>query len=114
MTNRHSSLLLAPIAWAVVLTVIGIAAFYMVAMTTVARSRFSTRTIGREHLVGRRGHADGVFDPYGIVVVDGAKWRARSHRAAGIAPGDAVEVLQVTGIMLEVAPIARDQDIVRE
>ena len=100
--------------WAVVLIVIGIASFYMVALTTVARSRFSTRTIGREHLVGRRGIAETVFDPYGTVDVDGAKWRARSHRAAGIAQGDAVEVLEVTGIMLEVVPVEGEFPEVRD
>jgi membrane-bound ClpP family serine protease len=94
--------------WAVILTIIGVAAFYMVAMTTVARSRFSTRTIGREHRVGRRGRAETAFEPFGVVEVDGARWRARSHRAAGIAPGDAIEVLEVTGIMLEVAPLAEE------
>jgi len=100
--------------WAVVLTVIAVAAFYMVALTTVARSRFSTRTIGREHLVGRRGTAETSFDPFGIVDVDGARWRARSHRAAGIAPGDAVEVMEVTGIMLEVVPFGARPDGVRD
>ena len=100
--------------WAVILTIIGIAAFYMVAMTTVVRARFSTRTIGREQLVGRHGHAESAFDPFGVVEVDGARWRARSHRAAGIAPGDAVEVLEVTGIMLEVAPVDDESGGVRE
>jgi membrane-bound ClpP family serine protease len=91
--------------WAVVLTVIGIASFYIVALTTVARSRFSTRTIGREHLVGRHGVAETSFDPMGIVEVDGARWQARSHRAAGVGPGDAIEVVAVSGIMLEIAPV---------
>lgn len=91
--------------WAVVLVVVGVAAFYMVALTTVARSRFSTRTIGRTHLVGRRGVAQTDFDPMGIVDVDGARWQARSHRAAGLGPGDDVEVLEVKGIMLEVGPV---------
>ncbi len=90
--------------WAVVLAVVGIAAFYMVALTTVARSRFSTRTIGREHLIGKHGVAETGFDPTGIVQVDGARWKARSHRAAGIGPGDAVEVVAVTGVVLEVGP----------
>lgn len=102
-----------PRPWAVVLTVIGIAAFYMVALTTVARSRFSTRTIGRDHLVGRVGIAETTFEPMGIVDVDGARWRARSHRAAGIGPGDSVEVLAVSGIMLEVGP-HQDSTGVRE
>lgn len=94
--------------WAVVLAVIGVASFYMIALTTVTRSRFSTITIGREHLVGRVGVAETGFDPMGIVEVDGARWQARSHRAAGLSAGDPVEVLAVSGIMLEVGPPASD------
>ena len=100
--------------WAVVLTVVGVASFYMVALTTVARSRFSTRTIGREQLVGRVGTAETTFDPTGIIDLDGARWRARSHRAAGIAPGDPVEVLAVAGIMLEIGPHDAIREDVRE
>ncbi len=90
--------------WAIVLTVIGVALFYGFAITTVLRARFSTRTIGREQLIGKRGTAETSFDPTGVVVVDGVRWQARSHRAAGLGPGDAVEVLEVAGIMLEVGP----------
>jgi membrane-bound serine protease (ClpP class) len=93
-----------PAWWGVVITVIGIALFYGFALTTVVRSRFSTLTIGREYLVGKQGIAETDFDPEGVVVVDGARWRARSHRAAGLGPGDAVEVLEVNGILLEVGP----------
>jgi membrane-bound ClpP family serine protease len=100
--------------WAVVLTVAGIALFYAFAITTVMRARFSTRTIGREQLVGRTGTAETGFDPTGVVLVDGARWTARSHRAAGIRPGDAVEVIEVKGIMLEVGPVGdRPRDGVR-
>ncbi|MDJ0663018.1 MAG: NfeD family protein [Acidimicrobiia bacterium] len=90
--------------WSVVLTAIGIALFYLFAMTTIVRSRFGTPTIGREHLVGATGVADSALDPDGVVVIDGAKWRARSHRAAGIAAGAEIEVLAVEGITLQVAP----------
>jgi len=93
-----------PAWWAVVITVAGIALFYGFALTTVARSRFSTLTIGREYLVGKRGVAESDFDPEGVVVVDGARWRARSHRASGLGPGDEIEVLEVSGILLEVGP----------
>jgi membrane-bound serine protease (ClpP class) len=93
-----------PAWWGVVITVIGIALFYGFALTTVVRSRFSTLTIGREYLVGKQGVAETDFDPEGVVVVDGARWRARSHRAAGLGPGDAIEVLEVNGILLEVGP----------
>ena len=92
--------------WAVLLTVAGLALFYLFAMTSVVRSRFSTPTIGREYLVGRVGVAETGFDPEGVVTVDGARWRARSHRAAGLGPGDDIEVIEVKGIVLEVGPPA--------
>ncbi len=109
-----ASPLFAPRWWAVVLTVIGYLAFVLVALTTVARARFSTRTIGREHLVGKTGIATTGFDPTGIVEVDGARWRARTHRAAGVGPGDEVEVVAVTGIVLEVGRVREATDPVRE
>jgi membrane-bound serine protease (ClpP class) len=89
--------------WAVVLTVVGIMLFYLFAMTTIVRSRFGTPTIGREHLVGAIGSAESVLDPDGVVAIDGAKWRARAHRAASISAGEAVEVVSVEGIILQVA-----------
>jgi membrane-bound serine protease (ClpP class) len=94
----------APRWWAVLLIVVGAALFYVFGIATVVRSRFSTPTIGREHLVGKRGVAETDFDPEGVVTLDGARWRARSHRAAGLGPGDPVEVLEVKGIVLEVGP----------
>jgi membrane-bound serine protease (ClpP class) len=93
-----------PRSWVVVIVVIGLALFYLFAMTTVVRSRFSTRTIGRENLVGRSGRAETILAPEGVVAVDGARWQARAHRAAGIGPGDRVTVLGVEGIVLEVGP----------
>lgn len=91
--------------WAVLLTVLGIMAFYLFAMTTIVRSRFGTPTIGREHLVGMTGVAESRLEPDGVVTIDGAKWRARAHRAAGIEPGSPIEVLAVEGITLQVAPV---------
>jgi membrane-bound serine protease (ClpP class) len=90
--------------WVVVLVVLGAALFFGFALTTVVRARFSTQTIGREHLVGRVGTAAGRIAPEGIVIVDGAEWRARSARASGIAAGDEVKVAGVSGVVLEVEP----------
>ena len=90
--------------WAVALTVGGIIVFYLFAMTTIVRSRFGTPTIGREHLVGATGTAETALEPDGVVVIDGARWRARAHRAAGVEPGSPIEVLAVEGITLQVAP----------
>jgi membrane-bound serine protease (ClpP class) len=91
--------------WVVVLVVLGAALFFGFALTTVVRARFSTQTIGREHLVGRVGTAAGRIAPEGIVIVDGAEWRARSTRASGIAAGDEVRVASVAGVILEVEPV---------
>jgi membrane-bound serine protease (ClpP class) len=90
--------------WAVLLTVIGIMLFYLFAMTTIVRSRFGTPTIGREHLIGAVGVAESALDPDGVVVIEGAKWRARAHRATAVEPGAEIEVLSVEGITLQVAP----------
>jgi membrane-bound serine protease (ClpP class) len=94
-----------PSWWVVVLVVAGIVAFYAVALTTIVRSRFATDTIGRGHLVGSMGMAETDFDPEGVVVVDGARWRARSHREAGIRAGDDIEILTVKGVVLEIGPV---------
>jgi membrane-bound serine protease (ClpP class) len=93
-----------PSWWVVLLVVVGVIAFYAVALPTIVRSRFSTDTIGRDHLVGSLGSAESDFDPDGVVVVEGARWRAHSHREAGIRAGDDIEVLEVKGIVLEVGP----------
>lgn len=95
-----------PIVTAVIVLVV--LAFYTVAMPTVARSRFSTRTIGREHLIGRPGVATVDFAPDGEVEVDGARWRASAHREAGIRRGDPVRIAAVDGLILEVDPVSGD------
>jgi membrane-bound serine protease (ClpP class) len=95
-----------PSPWGVGLTVLAAIFFYLIAMPVVARSRFSTGTIGREHLIGRRGTALTVLGPEGTVEVDGARWRALSHREAGVTPGDAVMVTAIRGLILEVDPVS--------
>lgn len=92
--------------WLVSLIVAGTALFFAFALTTVVRARFSTQTIGRDHLLGRRGVAVGAIAPEGEVEVEGARWRARSTRQSGITAGDAVVVVRIDGIVLEVDPVA--------
>ncbi|HEU5112410.1 MAG TPA: NfeD family protein, partial [Acidimicrobiia bacterium] len=65
---------------------------------------FSTRTIGRDGLIGERGVAIDAFDPDGIVEVKGARWRATAHREAGLVAGSEVLVAGVDGMFLEVEP----------
>ncbi len=80
--------------------------FFLLAMPTVQRARFSTRTIGRDGLIGEKGVALVDFDPDGLVEVRGARWRATAHREAGIGAGDAVTVAGVDGMFLELEPVA--------
>ncbi|MEX2322302.1 MAG: NfeD family protein [Acidimicrobiia bacterium] len=95
---------LTPSWWTVVLIVLATVAFFGIALTTVARTRFATQTIGRDHLIGRTGTALGALDPEGLVDLDGARWKARATRAAGIGNGDRVTVVAVRGVVLLVDP----------
>ncbi|MBI5156879.1 MAG: hypothetical protein HZA58_02565 [Acidimicrobiia bacterium] len=93
---------LVPVWWVVVLVVVGTGLFFGFALTTVARARFSTQTIGRDHLIGKHGRAVGAIAPDGEVEVGGTRWRARATRRSGIGPGDDVVVVRIDGVVLEV------------
>ena len=93
-----------PSPWIVLVIVVSVTAFYVVGMRTVARARFSTPTVGRDHLVGHGGTAVTDFGPDGLVEVRGARWKATAHREADLGPGDPVVVTGVDGAVLEVEP----------
>ena len=91
-----------------VLTVVmaGTALFMVAGMPGMIRARFATPTIGRESMVGDTGTAMAAVDPEGTVEVRGAPWRARTNRATPIAAGEAVRVVGIDGLLLEVEPEA--------
>jgi membrane-bound serine protease (ClpP class) len=94
--------------WYLVLpSVLAVLFFFLLAMPTVQRARFSTGTIGRDGLIGETGVALDVFDPDGMVEVNGAQWRATAHREAGLVAGSAIRVAGVDGMFLEVEPADR-------
>jgi membrane-bound serine protease (ClpP class) len=70
------------------------------------RSRFSTPTIGRESLIGEMGEAAVDIAPDGVILLRGARWRARTNRATPITAGEPVRVVEVDGLILEVEPEA--------
>lgn len=86
----------------VIFAVAGVIFFFVVAIPTVARARFSTQTIGRQGLIGRSGTALTNFGPEGLVEIDGARWPATAHREAGIEKGSKVVVTAVQGWQVEV------------
>ena len=91
-----------PSWWLILVIVASVTAFYVVGMRTVARARFSTPTVGRDHLVGLEGRVVTAFEPDGVVEVKGARWKAAAHREAGLSPGDPVVVRSVDGQILRV------------
>jgi membrane-bound serine protease (ClpP class) len=92
-------------AWWVILLVCAATLLFMISgMTAMVRSRFSTPTIGREALVGTLGTAEVDVAPDGVVRINDALWRARTNRATPIHTGDAVRVVSVEGVVLEVEP----------
>jgi membrane-bound serine protease (ClpP class) len=90
--------------WVLVIVISGALVFMLSAMTAMIRSRFSTPTIGRDELVGEMGKAEADVDPDGVVRVRDALWKARTNRATPIHAGDAVRVVSVEGVVLEVEP----------
>lgn len=88
--------------WLVLLSVLMVLFFFLLAMPTVQRARLSSETVGREGLIGHVGVAQVDFDPDGLVMVEGARWRGTAHREAGINKGDSVVVTGVDGLFLEV------------
>ena len=95
---------LRPAWWLLALVVLGAFVFYVFAIPPFIRARFSTPTIGREGMIGEMGTAAVAVDPDGVVEVRGARWQARTNRATPIGAGDAVRVVAVEGVVLEVEP----------
>lgn len=92
-------------AWWVLVVVIGGTMLFMIGgMTAMIRSRFSTPTVGREGMIGEDGVAEVAVDPDGVVLIRGARWRARTNRATPIEAGQPVKVVSVEGLVLEVEP----------
>jgi membrane-bound serine protease (ClpP class) len=93
------------LSWITLLAGIGgVLLAFLAGMPAMVRTRFATPTIGRDWMVGELGEAVVAVDPDGVVRVRGAQWRARTNRATPIARGEAVRVVAIDGITLEVEP----------
>jgi membrane-bound serine protease (ClpP class) len=99
-----------PLWWAAIVVVM-IVVFMVAGMPTMIRTRFATPTIGRESMIGELGTARTDVSPDGVVVINGAPWRARTNRATPITAGSQLRVAALDGLVLEVEPLegaARD------
>jgi membrane-bound serine protease (ClpP class) len=95
---------LRPPWWELLIVGGGMVLFMLGAMTAMVRARFSTPTVGREGMIGETGVAEVAVDPDGVVLIRGARWRARTNRATPIAAGTEARVVAVEGLVLEVEP----------
>ena len=98
------------LSWITLLAgIVGVALGMITGMPAMVRTRFGTPTIGRDWMIGALGVARGAVDPEGVVVIDGAPWRARTRRAADIGAGDPVRVMSLEGLILTVEPADSDE-----
>ncbi len=104
LTLYDGSSRLDPAWWLILIVCVVIVLFFVAALPAFVRARFSTPTVGREGMVGELGSAEVPIDPDGVVLIRGARWRARTNRATPIAYGDPVRVIAVEGLVLEVEP----------
>jgi membrane-bound serine protease (ClpP class) len=104
LTLYGGSSRLDPTWWSIAIVCGLTAVFFLGGMTAMIRSRFATPTVGREGLVGEMGTAEVAVAPDGVVRLRGARWRARTNRATPIPAGDAIRVISIDGLVLEVEP----------
>ena len=99
------------LSWVTLLAgIIGVTAGMVTGMPAMVRTRFGTPTIGREWMIGTVGVARDAVDPEGVVIIDGAPWRARTQRATPIAEGDPIRVMALEGLVLTVEPADEADD----
>lgn len=93
------------IGWVALLTgLVGILLAMVNGMPSMVRTRFSTATIGRQNMLGQFGEVVEAVAPDGVVLINGARWRARTNRATPIAVGEQARVAEIDGLTLEVEP----------
>jgi len=99
--------------WLIVLTTGGVAAFFLLAIAAVVKSRSAPVVVGRRTLIGQTGTVQEALDPRGIVHIGGETWSAVST-AGTIATGATVRVVGVKGLTLSVVPDDATTDMVDE
>ena len=95
----------ASISWITLLAgIVGITLAMTSGMPSMVRARFGTPTIGREWMIGMMGIAAEEIKHDGVVLIDGAPWKARVNRSTPIPAGESVRVVAIEGLFLEIEP----------
>lgn len=94
------------VAWSILIpSLAAIALFFLGISALVVKSQMRRSLTGPAGLVGERGVAYTDLTPHGQVFVHGEYWQAVSD--VPVAKGEAVEVVEVTGLTLKVRPVPR-------
>ena len=91
--------------WVLIPTVLTVSLFFIVVAGIVFRMHFRRSMTGAQGMVGERGVAYTSLAPEGQVFVHGEYWHAVSEEP--IAPGEAIEVVQVANLKLLVRKVAK-------
>jgi membrane-bound serine protease (ClpP class) len=89
--------------WLILLTTGGVAAFFLLAIAAVLKSRAAPVAVGRRTLIGQMGMVQEALDPRGIVHAGGETWSAVST-GSPIAAGATVRIVGIQGLTLSVTP----------
>ena len=87
--------------WLLYSVAIVIAAFFIMIMSALLRSRRAPAMMGIDAMVGRVAVARSILDPGGVVFMDGARWQAHTS-GPKIEEGEDVIVTEVEGLTLTV------------
>ena len=87
--------------WLLYSVAIVIAAFFIMIMSALLRSRRAPAMMGIDAMVGRAAVARSILDPGGVVFMDGARWQAHTS-GPKIEEGEDVIVTEVEGLTLTV------------
>lgn len=92
-------------SWVTIIAgIVGAVLYAYTGMPSMVRSRFSTPTIGRSWMIGEMGEAVTDVSPEGTVRIREVAWRAITNRATPVKAGDAVRVVGLDRLVLEIEP----------
>ena len=87
--------------WLIILVVIGVVAFFAIAIIWGIRAHHHQALAGREELVGKTAEVKIALEPKGIVFIQGERWAAISEKGR-VEPGEEVIITKVDGLKLRV------------
>ena len=103
LINTQNAPFLAISTAAIISVALGLTAFFTFVVAAIVRSHRRRPSTGMESLLGQIGKAKTALDPAGMVLIDGALWKAIAETDT-IAQDELIEVVGVHGLTLVVRP----------